>query len=58
MTDPREFALLLLEQAGLSMPDDEAAKLADSFAPFRARVDALYEIGGDSAEPALEFHPS
>jgi hypothetical protein len=58
MTHPREFALAMLHQAGLTMPQDEAAKLADSYVVFRARVDALYEIGGDAAEPALDFHPA
>jgi hypothetical protein len=58
MTQPREFALTLLQQAGLTMPQDEAAKLADSYEVFRARVDALYEVGGDAAEPALDFRPA
>jgi len=58
MTSPREFAITLLAQAGLTIPPDELAKLADSYEPFRARVDALYEIGGDAAEPALAFHPA
>jgi hypothetical protein len=57
MTQPTDVALTLLQAAGHDIPADEAARIAASYAPFRARVDALYAIGTDAAEPALDFRP-
>ncbi len=57
MTQPAQIALNLLEAAGLHIPADEAARLAASYGAFRERVDALYTIGTDAAEPALDFDP-
>lgn len=58
MDDPEQTGLALLRASGLVIPENEAARLAASYAPVRARADALYEVGGYGPVPILRFDAS
>lgn len=58
MIDHEATARTLLASAGLSMSAEEEERLVTTYGTFRERVDALYDIVPDTAEPALDFNPA
>jgi hypothetical protein len=48
----------LLDAAGLDVPDDERAALAEAYPALREALDALYAVeAGPADEPQATFRP-
>lgn len=53
-----EIGRHLLAAAGLRPPQDEADKLAASYATMRARFDVIYDVDLGELDPATRYDPT